>query len=793
MVVDEWHELETRHQLALEAARLGLWTWDARSNAFEWDERAREVLGVGPEGLTAQSFAAAVHPNDRVARDSTWAAALNPKGSGTYQAEFRFVRPKDGQLRWISSSGRTQFKDSMPVRVVGVMRDVTERREAEATLRETATRFAGIVSIAADAIISIDEQQRITLFNDGAEKIFGYTRDEAIGQPLSMLLPEKFRGSHADHIRSFGGATVSARRMGERGEILGHRKNGETFFAEASISKLDVGGARVYTAVLRDITARRDAARQLLQSKKVLEIALDVGQIGIFEHDHDRDLLSWSPTLRTMCGFPDDRPIELSTYLALIPDEDRKRVGDAIAKAHDPSGDGAFYVEHPILRPDGARRWLSIRSHTSFAEGKAVSTIGAVLDITERKQSHAVLEEKINAGTRELRLEMRRREESQAQLVRTQRMEAFGQLTGGIAHDFNNLLTVITGNLELLEMRLKEDKERVLLKRAQDAAEMGARLTGRLLTFARRRRFEATALNLNEQVIGMAELLERALGEPITLTTVLERTPWTVMADPSEIENAILNLAINSRDAMPNGGKLIIETANITVEADEVGGESKLPAGDYVRLSVSDTGVGMGPEILQKAFEPFFTTKEPGKGTGLGLSTIYGFVQQANGALTMYSEIGRGTTVNLYLPQAERRQGGTGSKPNDDVLPLSAGERVLLVEDNPEVREVTRSQLEALGYIVVETSSGPAALDVLKDGQAVDVVFSDVVMAGGMSGFDVARWVQTHAAAKKVLLASGYPDEVLRTEDTSSLRIEILRKPYSRAELARALRRTLDA
>ena len=663
---------------------------------------------------------------------------------------------------------------------------------AQAALQQTVARLAGIVAIAADAIISIDEQQRITLFNDGAEAIFGYTRVEVIGHPLSLLLPVTFRGAHGEHIRSFGIASVSARRMGERGEILGRRKSGETFFAEASISKIDVGGSRVYTAVLRDVTERREAARQLQQSKKVLEIALEISQIGTFEHDHVSGQSFWSPIMRAMCGVPVDRAVGPAAYLALIPDDDRNKVAQALAKVHDPSGNEDLDVEHPIALPSGARRWLSVRSHTSFTDGKPVRTIGAVLDITDRREIQSVLEEKIDTGTRELRLEMRRREESQAQLVRTQRMEAFGQLTGGIAHDFNNLLTVITGNLELLEMRLREDKERLLLKRAQDAAEMGARLTGRLLTFARRRSFTASALNLNEQVMGMAELLGRALGEPITLTTVLERTPWTVMADPSEIENAILNLAINSRDAMPSGGKLIIETANVTVEANEIGREHKLPAGKYVRLSVSDTGMGMSQNVLEKAIEPFFTTKEPGKGTGLGLSTIYGFVQQANGALTVYSEVGRGTTVNLYLPHAERQPGHTGGNDEGEAMPLSSGECVLLVEDNPEVREVTLQQLEMLGYSVIETSSGPAAIEVLESDQTVDLIFSDVVMAGGMSGFDVAHWVSSHTPKRKILLASGYPDEALRSQETSSLSIEILRKPYSRAELARALRRTLE-
>ncbi len=524
--------------------------------------------------------------------------------------------------------------------------------------------LAGIVAIAADAIISMDEQQIITMFNHGAEVIFGYTADEVIGKPLTMLMPERFREVHGSHVNTFRISAVSARRMGQRSEILGQRKSGEVFHAEASISKIDINGRRVYTTVLRDIT--------------------------------------------------------------------------------------------------------------------------------ERKASQEALEREVEARTRELKQEMKRREESQAQLVRTQRMEAFGQLTGGVAHDFNNLLTVITGNLELLEMRLKDPKDQVLLQRAHDAAGMGARLTGRLLTFARRRHYAPTRLNLNDQVFGMAELLERTLGEQISLSTTLERAPWIAVADPSEIENAILNLAINARDAMPNGGQLVIETANSAIDSDQPAQDLCLPAGDYVRLSVTDTGLGMSPEVQQRAFEPFFTTKGPGKGTGLGLSTIYGFVQQLRGGVTLYSEPGRGTTISIYLPRAGDTAAPQADGSEAATLPMAEGERILLVEDNAEVRATAFSQLETLGYVVIEADGGPAAVKLLSSGQTFDLVFSDVVMAGGMSGFDVARWVRTNAPSTRVLLASGFPDEVLRSEDTRHLQLKVIRKPYSRRELALALRRALN-
>lgn len=543
-------------------------------------------------------------------------------------------------------------------------------RTQNPSIEELEARLAGILAIAADAILSIDDEQRIVLFNDGAEAIFGWRRHEVLGQSLNMLIPARFHASHPGQIRSFGAGPVNARRMGERQEIFALHKDGREFPAEASIAKLQTGNGRMYTVILRDVSERRRAEAELARS-------------------------------------------------------------------------------------------------------------------------HAELETRVAERTEELRAEIRRRELTQAQLVRTQRMEAFGQLTGGIAHDFNNLLTVITGNLELLEMRLSDEKDRTILKRAQDASEMGARLTSRLLTFARRRQFEQTSLNLNDQLLTMVEFLQRALGETINLTTRLSPHLWRVRADASEIENAVLNLAINARDAMPKGGQVIIETMNITAEDNQIGAINKLPAGDYVRLTVSDTGSGMTHDVIQRAFEPFFTTKSPGKGTGLGLSTIYGFVQQHGGTATIYSEEGQGTTVNLYLPRQDA-ESDRSVKHTVDMMPVSAGETVLVVEDNAGVRDVARQRLEALGYKVVEAESGPAALAALQAGAVVDIVFSDVVMAGGMSGFDVARAVNAKWPSIRLLLASGYAEDVIREQGGERLPLRILRKPYSRQELARAIRDALD-
>ena len=550
-------------------------------------------------------------------------------------------------------------------------RSVEKLVSAEQELRRTDAKIAAILEIAADAIIALDADMRITQFNDGAAAMFGYAKNELLGHSLDLLIPERFRGGHGRHVQQFATSGVASRRMGERREIFALRKDGREFPAEASIAQLRFEEERIFLVVLRDVTERKRTEALLAQSNQELE----------------------------------------------------------------------------------AR-------------------------VAER--------------TKALVEESRRREEAQAALIQAQRMEAFGQLTGGIAHDFNNLLTIVLGNLERLEPVLSGKEERGQLQRAADAAQMGARLTGRLLSFARRRPLAPSVLNVNDLVLGIAELLKRSLGEQITLTTVLAGNVWPTRADASELENAVLNLAINARDAMPKGGKLVIETGNATLTAPGPAGDPRGPAtaGDFVRISVSDTGVGMSPEILQRAFEPFFTTKE-GRGTGLGLSTIYGFASQSGGHVTIESEQGQGTTVNLFLPRERAARAEVGMEP-EAAVPLSANaETVLVVEDDPRVRELSLQRVEGLGYVVLEAHNAAAAIAILEK-QPVELLFSDIGLGPGMSGFELARWVRTNRPSTKVLLTTGHASGVSAEEHTRE-GFPILHKPYNRLQLAVALQDALGA
>ncbi len=621
------------------------------------------------------------------------------------------------------------------------------------------------IDSAVNAILIIDEHGILQRVNPATEKLFGYARAELIGQNVHMLMPEPYHAAHDGYMRNYL-TTGEKKIIGIGREVFGRRKDGTTFPMHLSVGEFTASGRLFFVGSINDISARAAAQAEGARQKTLFQAIFDNCPDAMVISDADHRITLCNPAALHIFRYEPGELIGKPTRVIFASDADYERVAGLT----------------PALPTGGPSAGLVL--NFSRKGGAQFPGAAAAADIIDNAGAHLGILKVIRDVSREVAQEQALRQ--------VQRMEAIGQLTGGIAHDFNNLLTIITGNHELLELEITDEYQRDLLKRADDAAHMGARLTDRLLTFARRRPLNAVSVDLNEHVLGMMDLLRRTLGETISIRASLAPDLWVVHSDVSEIENAALNLAINARDAMPSGGTLMIETCNMMVDDQHVARDIGLAPGGYVRLSVSDTGEGIKPEILARVFEPFFTTKGAGKGTGLGLSVIYGFAKQSGGQVTIYSEPGRGTTVNLYLPRAAseaaaraRPAGRTGAR-------AAPGEVVLVVEDQGPVREVTLRRIAQLGYDVRAADSAAAALDVLRSGERIDLVFSDIVMPGGMTGFDLADWIGANMPAVPVVLTSGFAETIAQSLPHAGPAARILRKPYSGEDLADALRAGLD-
>jgi PAS domain S-box-containing protein len=458
---------------------------------------------------------------------------------------------------------------------------------------------------------------------------------------------------------------------------------------------------------------------------------------------------------------------------------------------------GGLFFGHSqpgVFSERAERVMLGLAAQAAIAIDNARLFKEADREIRQRRQAEAALQE-LNA-TLEQQVAERTRQlrEREDALRQAQKMDAIGQLTGGVAHDFNNLLQVVVGNLEILQRTLPEDAGR--LRRAADNAMNGARrastLTQRLLAFSRRQPLDPRPLSPNKLVSDMSELLHRTLGETIAIETVLAAGLWSVEADANQLENAILNLALNARDAMPSGGKLTIETANTRLDDGYALAHAEVAPGQYVVICVSDTGTGMSRDVLGQAFEPFFTTKEPGKGTGLGLSMVYGFVKQSGGHVKIYSEPGHGTCVKIYLPRL------IGDRTHEETAETTIApegthdETILVVEDDDDVRTYSVEILRELGYRVLEAHDGPSALRLLERQSRVDLLFTDVVLPGGLNGADLARDARALRPGLDVLFTTGYARDAIVHHGRLDHGVQLITKPFTYAELATKVRDVLD-
>jgi PAS domain S-box-containing protein len=533
--------------------------------------------------------------------------------------------------------------------------------------------------------------------------------------------------------------------------------------AVSSVVLLGITFALMHRALRRSERLAATHSGALLESEQRFRSMFDESPLGILLAEPDTQrIVQANPAFCRMLS-ADAEQIIGRTIAELAHVDDRNLLSGALRRGTGPDqGLEARYVTR-----SGSIAWASVRLTQLSASGPRP---GLLLALTEDV-------------TREKRVE--------AELRQAQKMEAIGQLTGGIAHDFNNLLGVIIGNVEFLIDTVRDKDQSDMAKEILGSALSGADLTRRLLAFARRQPLQPRQIDLNAHLPNHIAILRRLLGETIAITTTLAGDLWPTRADPSQVGDVLLNLAINARDAMPHGGTISIATANAHVPA----GDGRCAEGDYVVLLVTDTGTGMPPELLDRVVEPFFTTKEPGAGSGLGLSIVFGFAKQSGGHLQIDSEPGHGTTVRVYLPRALGGVACEADEPPEvaDATVPHGNESVLLVDDNAEMRNVARRHLAALGYRVSEASSGPAALKIMQDGQSFDLLLTDVVMPDGMSGYQLAAAARQRWPGLKVLFTTGYAREDPEREMSGATPEPMIRKPYRRQDLAIRLRAALQA
>jgi PAS domain S-box-containing protein len=536
------------------------------------------------------------------------------------------------------------------------------------------------------------------------------------------------------------------------------------------------------------------ANAQARDNEERLRQAVRATGIGIWDVHPMRGQRIWSEEFYAIMGMDPGQEADTDVFSSLIHPEDRERVERLYAEAYAAPEKGRYSAEFRVRRAsDGAERWVRTEGLISYdSDGQPVRGTGALLDITERRLIESELEARVAertgelaAANRQLTAQIAERERVEEALRRSQRLEAVGQLTSGVAHDFNNLLTVILGNIGFL-MRGADEETSRRLEMMRSAAMRGASLTGQLLAFSRRQRLDAKRIDLNEAVESMRELLQSTLGGGIRISTELSPDLWPAQVDPTQYELVVLNLAINARDAMGVGGSLTVRTANVSL------GEPMLPedppAGDYVVTSITDTGSGMTEEVLAKAFEPFFTTKEPGKGSGLGLAQVFGFARQSGGGVKITTQLGGGTTVAVFLPRARRLDSELRTAPEPANPRPRDGVRVLVVDDDSAVRDVTSAVLREHGYVVEEAGSGAGALELLTNGAHIDAVVADYAMPG-MNGVELAQHARSRRPDLPIVFLTGYVDTDALSKAGERF---IVQKPFQIDELVRRVQAALD-
>lgn len=729
---DQLRQSDERLRLATESADIGTWDFDPQTGALRWDERCKELFGLAPGAeVTYEAFLAGLHPHDRKRTDQAVQRALRPDGPGEYDVQYRTIGVEDGIERWVAARGRAIF----------------ERNGSDAR----AVRFIGTV-------LDIGEAKRVT----------------------DALREESHNLEILNRVGSALAGELDLERLVQMVTDAGVELTGAQFGA-FFYNVIDTKGESYMLYTLSGVERSAFAGFPMPRNTKVFAPTFS-GDGVVRSNDITKDpRYGKNPPYN---GKPKGH-LPVVSYLA-VPVMGRD--GEVI---------GGLFFGHPEsgrFKHSHERLMEGIAAQAAIAIDNARLFRAAQNEIEQRMKAERALTALNETLESRVSEEIARRSQAEEVLRQTQKMETVGQLSGGIAHDFNNLLQVVHGNLSLLQRMLPADQEKWQrsVGNALNGTERAASLTQRLLAFSRRQPLDAQPVDVNCLIGDMIELLHRTLGETIMIDTRFAPDIPSAQVDANQLENAMLNLAINARDAMPRGGRLEMTTALAELSEEEAALHPDASPGRYVRIAVRDTGDGMTPEVLSRAIEPFFSTKQVGHGTGLGLSMVYGFVKQSGGHLNLDSQEGNGATVELFLPASHGKPQRRSIRQPSHALVQGRGERILLCEDDDDVRQFSSETLRELGYTVTEAADAESALKALREQGRFDLLFTDIVLPGDHTGADLAREARELQPDIHVLFTTGYARSALEKGQSSVSAVELLLKPFGVDDLAARLRAVLD-
>ncbi|WP_122347950.1 PAS domain-containing protein [Pseudomonas coronafaciens] len=804
-------EAQERYRLAAKATNDAIWDWDLKADYILWNDALEQAYGHPLATLDTSSdwWIAQIHPDDRARIYASIHAVIDGNGTA-WTDEYRFRR-LDGSYADILDRGHViRDAEGSAARMIGAMLDMSQMRKAEMALRRSEERSRTMLETieAAFAIIEV----RFDADDSPVDYRF-IEANPAFERQAGVDLRGKWVTEFAPDLERFWfEAYGHVAKTGEPASFENYAKAFERWF-EVKAVRVGEPADRQIAVMFSDVTARRDAEERLRTSEAIsrenverVQLALAAGAIiGTWHWDLLSDRFAVDEAFSRAFGLEPalgHEGLSLEQVIATVHPEDRPGLIEAINAV---ITEGSLYAhQYRVRRADGIYYWIEANGRVDRAEdGTPLSFPGVLINVDERRTVAAerdrataalrslndTLEQRVAARTTELM-------QAEEKLRQSQKMEAVGQLTGGLAHDFNNLLAGISGALELMSTRIEQgrwsDVDKYIVT-AQGAAKRAAALTHRLLAFSRRQTLDPQPTDVNRLMKGMTDLIQRTVGPSILVETIGTPRLWPTLVDASQLENALLNLCINARDAMPDGGRITIDASNRWVE-DGATQVHDLPEGQYLSLCVTDTGTGMTPEVMAKAFDPFFTTKPIGQGTGLGLSMIYGFANQSGGQVRIQSEVGKGTSIFIYLP---RYDGAAVRDESDAHIPpvefTQSGETILIVDDEPTVRMLLTDSLGDLGYTLIEAADSLAGLKLLRSDVHIDLLITDVGLPGGMNGRQMADAGREVRPQLKTLFITGYAENAAIGDEQLGPGMRVLTKPFAIDALTSRVQELMNA